>query len=344
MENSMILKQNIEETRHFLDLFSGIQCFVTLDDAKKGRPLTKQFVGNFEEFKDQLIDLNNKGAGVFFVPNLIDGTGRKTQNIMSVRAHYIDIDDGDYIEGSLPASVVVDSKNGPHAYWILREHEVVDRFTDTQRGLIQHFQSDTKVKDLPRLMRLVGFLHWKNESSPYLVKIRSIYSDRRFHSAQLRGHYPFIGTPSSEAYGRRQAVEKNSPRGDFNKIISGGCLALTQEWKRDHIAHYSRVAFLALGVNCENGEEAIFRKWPTLVTREYIEYAKGRGEKPWSCKRLQEEGICLKGKHPLYGDYCFRDKRADDGHLSKASPYRLAFGIRRAFLKDSTSPKRQDDE
>jgi hypothetical protein len=63
-----------------------------------------------------------------------------------------------------------------HAYWLV-DGEALEQFTSVQEQLIERFSADRSVKDLPRVMRLPGFLHLKHE--PYVVKVISASKGER---------------------------------------------------------------------------------------------------------------------------------------------------------------------
>ncbi len=67
--------------------------------------------------------------------------------------------------------MVVESARGKHSYWLLEPGEARESFSKAQAALAGHFQTDPTVKDLPRVMRVPGFLHQKNPASPFLVRI-----------------------------------------------------------------------------------------------------------------------------------------------------------------------------
>jgi len=136
------------------------------DDKRKSRRLVRVIHARLGDCCGDLYDLNNEGAGVFVTVNRTDLKGREAENVVALRALFIDHDwkDGDLLQAiALPPSIVVASGNGRHYYWRLIDGEALDRFTDAQRRLIAFYGSDRKPKDLPRVMRLPGFFHRKAE-------------------------------------------------------------------------------------------------------------------------------------------------------------------------------------
>ena len=175
-----VKKQNIvdiEQTKKFLEVLGGKDdkfTFQTFDDCRdsKRHGLVKQFHGTINEYIDELTQLNKKGAGVFVTVNCTDLKGRTKKNIIGLRALFVDNDTGPLPALKLKPSMVVSSKNGEHAYWVLNEGQPIERFTDGQKTLIHHLNTDKSVHDLPRVMRLPGFLHIKDPNDPFLVVIK----------------------------------------------------------------------------------------------------------------------------------------------------------------------------
>jgi len=164
------------ETERFLRALVGSVdvpvTFQTFDDREgKEQSLARVLHGTLAEHWDELVRLNAAGAGVFFMVNEGDGRGRKAVNVRALRALFVDDDTGKLAPGALKLapSIVVQSRNGIHAYWKLRPGEPLDRFEPAQVALAKKLGTDPAVKDLPRVMRLPGFLHRKGE--PFLVHV-----------------------------------------------------------------------------------------------------------------------------------------------------------------------------
>lgn len=121
--------------------------------------------GELSQHAPTLTQLNHQGAGVFFMVNQGDQKGRKKENVVRARALFVDLD-GAPLEPVMASAVkphiAVESSPGRyHAYWLVKDCPL-DQFTQLQAALAAKFNSDPAVKDLPRVMRLPGFLHQKN--------------------------------------------------------------------------------------------------------------------------------------------------------------------------------------
>jgi hypothetical protein len=139
-------------------------------------PFARVRHGTLADHFDELAELNAKGAGVYVTINRTDGRGRKEGNIAGVRAAFIDLD-GAPLEpvsaATLAPNIILESSPGRfHAYWLIADDMPLDQFELVQRALAARFNGDTSVFDLPRVMRLPGFVHRKAE--PYLSSIIKI--------------------------------------------------------------------------------------------------------------------------------------------------------------------------
>lgn len=109
------------------------------------------------------------------------------------------------------------------------------------------------------------------------------------------------------------------PKGDFWRIVAS-CPALRQFWEKDKdgtylfektasengVPHNARVASLAFAVSTENGIDIIKDRWRGPRTEKEIEYALKSKQHPWTCKAMQDNGLCRIGIHPVKTDHCIK--------------------------------------
>ncbi len=172
------LNIDIDEAKRFLKALDPTTekfTFQTFDDKGNNNALVKVLHGTLDEHAGELRRLNEMGAGVFVTVNETDLKGRKAKNITRVRAVYVDLD-GAPLEPvtrhHVQPHIIVESSEGRwHAYWLVNDMPLND-FRGTQELLIKEFGADEAVKDLPRVMRLPGFLHQKKE--PRAIRIKTI--------------------------------------------------------------------------------------------------------------------------------------------------------------------------
>jgi putative DNA primase/helicase len=165
---------DLVEAQRFLTLFrEGEACtFQTFADAGEARDLARIMHGDIEQHGAELSALNERGAGIFVMVNFGDGKGRTAANVTGVCALFADLD-GAPLEpvlsaGLEPHAVIESSPGRYHVYWLVADCRL-NEFTPMQAAIAARFHSDPTVKDLPRVMRLPGFLHLKGE--PFRTRI-----------------------------------------------------------------------------------------------------------------------------------------------------------------------------
>jgi hypothetical protein len=135
----------------------------------------------------ELKRLNDNGAGIFVTVNETNGFGRKTENIIRVRALYIDLDGPSVqtvMDWELPPHWINGSSPGRfHCYWKVEGMPLED-FKAAQKALIDRFNADIGVNDLPHVMRVPGFYHRKcrlrddgSRNEPFLTRIHHFNKD-----------------------------------------------------------------------------------------------------------------------------------------------------------------------
>lgn len=160
----------------------------------------RTLAGTLQERQDQLMMLNNDGIGVYLTINEVEGNRRTKDNVIAVRALYLDFDtqDSDRLEHltSLdlkPSLIVESSPSKHHAYWIA-DGLPLERFTEYQKKLIDFFTNtgdapDKAIHDLPRVMRLAGYYHLKVKAKegltgePFMTRV--IYEGKRYEATEL---------------------------------------------------------------------------------------------------------------------------------------------------------------
>ena len=128
--------------------------------------------GSYASVSDQLSQLNRDGHGVFFMVNEGDQKGRKAENVMRVRAFFIDLDEAPIapvLASDLPPQILVESSPEKwHAYWLTKDCPLSE-FKSRQRMLIARFDADPAVIDLPRVLRLPGY--WHRKDTPFQSRL-----------------------------------------------------------------------------------------------------------------------------------------------------------------------------
>ena len=100
--------------------------------------------------------------------------------MVRVRAVFVDLDGAPLdpvLERLCEPHVIIEScKERWHAYWLSDLQK--DQFLSVQKTLDKTFDGDLAICDLPRVMRLPGFLHQKSKNSqpkePFVTRVESI--------------------------------------------------------------------------------------------------------------------------------------------------------------------------
>jgi len=174
------------------------------------------FHGTLAECRERLLQANRSGYNIYFTVNETDLRGRKAENITRVRAFFVDDDDNqvtDEIVACLPPSMKVLTKRGPHFYWLVSDAKL-DDFTAVQTQLARHFKTDTTIKDLPRVMRVPGFIrHPKGHEGGTVVELVYAYPERRYTVEEVVGAFPSAqaGEERARAGGSKGSLAHRNP-------------------------------------------------------------------------------------------------------------------------------------
>ena len=123
---SVGLEVDLQEAQRFLEWLDPEAesfTFQTFDDKKEKRSnLVRQLHSDFNSVADELVELNSAGAGIYVAVQRTDLKGRKTENIVGLRALYGDFDQGLPQEFPLEPSIVIQSSSGKYqCYWLCHE-------------------------------------------------------------------------------------------------------------------------------------------------------------------------------------------------------------------------------
>lgn len=174
----------MDDTADFLGLFSDHTTYQSFDDSNQNRRnLAKIYTGPLDKNIEKLTALNAQGAGIFFMVNEGDGNGRKNNNVQRITAFFIDMDGAplsNLDDSPLKPHVLVESSpNKYHAYWVV-SNAPLDAFGAVQKELAAKFESDPKVHDLARVMRIPGFQHMKDPGNPYTTEVIHVQNQPAF--------------------------------------------------------------------------------------------------------------------------------------------------------------------
>ena len=139
-------------------------------------PAGKQSWKTIDEIDDEVIstltNFNLDGQNIYFGVNPRTCEGGKSEDVLHGKVLFVDFDNCslDFARevvssGALPLPTIeISSGHGAHFYWRLEEPILdMELWTSYMRGLIAVCESDGKVKDPARIMRMPSFLNVKSD-------------------------------------------------------------------------------------------------------------------------------------------------------------------------------------
>ena len=217
----------------FLDFMAEGErvAFQTFDDSEQHRPQLAQIHhGDVGTCGRALRDLNAQGAGVYWMVNYGDGLGRRAENVTGVRCLFLDLD-GAPVQPVLDAGVdphaIVESSPGKwHVYWQVTGCQL-EQFKPAQQALASRFGGDPSVCDLPRVLRVPGFLHCK--SDPIAVRLERLEPLQPYRFDDLVQRLKIdLSAPAPKAM---QAPRIDAETGEIlGKVAPGGRHAHLVKW------------------------------------------------------------------------------------------------------------------
>jgi hypothetical protein len=189
--------------------------FNTFQDARPRPPkdpLACVLHGEYERVAAKLERLNSQGAGVFVMVNRGDLHGRKEKNVTAVRAVFLDLDGAPLkpvLAGPVRPPIVCESSpKRYHAIWPVSGMPLAD-FRGAQLALAERFGGDKMMKDLPRVLRVPGYVHAKG--APFISRLLECEPRAIPNWRELAGA---LGLPrkaeAEEAADRWKVGERNS--------------------------------------------------------------------------------------------------------------------------------------
>lgn len=182
---------------------------------------------------------NRRGYGIFWTIQEFSEE-RKKEKLSQLNGFAIDIDTENKIQaqgsikrGLLP-SILIETKNGYHVYWLFKEPIEVNYSQDLEieykaivvNRLIPFYGGDKNAADLCRLLRAPYFEHLKNPNEPFMV--RPLFeTEARYEWSQIEKFYPdelankFLGEQEREAI--RTLKLKTGGKDYFAKIYAMDC-------------------------------------------------------------------------------------------------------------------------
>ncbi|MFC0170231.1 phage/plasmid primase, P4 family [Pseudoduganella danionis] len=214
---------NLTAAMDFVRLLTGTEdAQVTLLalDKDRGLPALSRY-GTIKQLGSNLESWNTQGYGIFLTPNRCDGAKRTAADVVEVRAVFVDCDH----PGSNPLELIdrsgfdfdftVESSSGKfHAYRRVSGFPLDPQlFKGAQLLLADKVHGDLSICDLPRPMRIPGFIHRKADTAPFLTRVHEIRDRHRVTPwRELMREYGWTEETIRARAGKSRGTVKESPK------------------------------------------------------------------------------------------------------------------------------------
>ncbi|MEK4907366.1 hypothetical protein [Niallia sp. FSL M8-0099] len=150
----------------------------------------------YDQIENDLNYYNDNGYDIYFTVN---SGGTKQHEINKINAVFIDFDCGknenkEYYplehvkkykinklksldEFKFKPSVIIETRNGLHVYWLVNETTTINNYIECQDLLISYFNSDPAVKTTERIMRLPNY-YWNKTNEKFKCIIKQMNNNR----------------------------------------------------------------------------------------------------------------------------------------------------------------------
>lgn len=213
---TMTEQLDFEMTRRYLRQLCGrddtSMTFQVFDDSKQKDSKLAEWISldSSDASLKQLAEHQANGVGVFIMVNRGDGNGRKSKNVLEVRALFIDLDGSPWEPAAtmLKPHIMVESSPGRyHLYWLVSDCSL-DQFKPLQQAIAGQYGGDRSCVDLSRVLRVPGFLHQKHEK--VLTKLIEANDFPKYSTEQVIAGLQLI-LPDGPGDNRKSGPSRSTP-------------------------------------------------------------------------------------------------------------------------------------
>lgn len=206
--------------QRFLELLAGSAdapaCWRLIHDRDKNEDAIKHDGAYDKLMRTRLENAQAEGFAPFVVVN--EG-GQRAEDIKRVRALFVDLDGAPLPRSwHYPPHVVVETSPGRfHAYWLVRDLAIAE-FESAQRRLAAHYGGDATVCDLPRVMRVPGYLHQKGR--PHRATLADHTGGEPRHLVEVPAADVLAGLPADPARVASAPTGEPTSLAHFREVLS----------------------------------------------------------------------------------------------------------------------------
>lgn len=178
---------------------------------------------------------NASGFGIFWAVQEFKDATRRIDNLERIVAWAVDLDEGTKKEqqrrlekAPLMPSMVVETKNGYHAYWFAKDGATAEMYRPLVTRMVENLGGDRNARDVARVLRVPGFLHLKDPSAPFRVAtVYGPYSERKYSEQTMLESFPRIAEEPPKEYRAQRPI--GTGVGLWERVYNLDCMdALTR--------------------------------------------------------------------------------------------------------------------
>jgi hypothetical protein len=205
------------------------------NESRKDAGLAATFhgtVGKHERLKGRftLHEAIARGCGVYCTVNETNGRGREAGDVVRFRAVWVEDDNDDGLSAERiyplePTFIVESSPEHFHKYWCITDEWPADEqgiveFNGVIERMVAEHHCCKGAKGVNRVLRVPGFLHRKDSSNPYVVRL--VKRDGPRHTrAQILAAFPPVVETAGKANGSGGSGGSSEWKDLLNDVISG---------------------------------------------------------------------------------------------------------------------------
>jgi len=147
---------------------------------------------------EDLLEWNNKNYGIFWTLNEFEDGVRQKVRLIKINTWLVDLDDGTKQEQlsllnkcPLEPSMIIETKNGHHAYWFAKD-ATPENYREITSRLVHILNGDKRARDYARILRVPDFYHCKDVKDKFLVKQISINKKLRYSEREMLAFIPKV--------------------------------------------------------------------------------------------------------------------------------------------------------
>lgn len=217
--------------------------FVAMSERSKYRDpdfIYRCFKGTLAAHEDQLIDLNQRGLGIFIQVNRdhMRGFRRLKKNVVEATNVFLDFDSKVLPQLPLEPTLVIRTHRGFHVWFSLVPTRDLIGWQQVVGVFADRFGADPACCAPNQLARLAGFQHLK--STPFTIAIET-YSENRYELEELMEHLDVSPNPAPDGF-----MEELSPEGSGRHFPFSLCHHVLRKAARKVRANVSGSAGLTL--------------------------------------------------------------------------------------------------